>query len=150
MTAKIFKVSKRISNLLSGKRAVRDESGVSAMEFAIAVPIALLMLFAVVEFGRAVFTQGMMFYAAEEATRWGIVNPDATAAEIQEYANSKLGLQKLADHATIVADPVANPDDTITVSVVITFPYQLAIPFGNLAPITLSASSEGFLAPPLD
>lgn len=131
------------------KRFSREDQGVSVVEFAIAIPVALMMLFAVVEFGRAIFSQVVLLYAAEEATRWGIVNYDATPDQIQDYARTKISLASLQDSAVIVA---TNPEDPTTlvrtVNVSITAPFQLAIPFGNLAPITLGANSDGFEVPP--
>ena len=125
----------------------RDRSGVTALEFALSAPIALFLLFAVIEFGRAIFTQGMMLFAAEEATRWAIVNYDATPAQIQAKAAEAMDLAGLKNNATIVAtNPVDPLDQTKNITVTISYDFQIFMPFGKVDPIRLTADSEGFLA----
>ncbi len=52
-----------------------SEAGVTAVEFALAASVFLTLLLGVIELGRFSFTQAMLFYAAEEGTRWAVVNP---------------------------------------------------------------------------
>ena len=72
----------------------------------------LALLPGIIELGRFAFTQSMLYYAAEEGTRWAIVNPPppdpATTAELQAYEDelkafikSKVALGGLID---LVAD----------------------------------------------
>lgn len=50
------------------------EDGSSAVEFALVAPILVSLIFGVFEFGRAIWTQGMLDYAVEQASRCASVN----------------------------------------------------------------------------
>lgn len=60
-----------------GKKFVRNqrprhsERGVAAVEFAIILPIFLLVLFGIVEFGGMMYDQQIIETAAREGARWG-------------------------------------------------------------------------------
>ena len=46
------------------------------MEFALALPLLLLLMMGIIEFGRAFLVYTGMFNAAREATRYGVVHPE--------------------------------------------------------------------------
>jgi Flp pilus assembly protein TadG len=128
------------------------------VEFAIGLPVFLALLFGVMEGGRAIFTQAVLFYAAEEATRWAIVNGQDTEggetlvqyeARIETYARDQLILISPDQTSTAAATAPTNPvDNTRTISVTLTYNYQLLLPYVGSAtgPIQMSATSSGFLA----
>lgn len=51
-----------------------SETGSAIVEFAVAVVLLLVMVFGVVDFGRALYTYHFLSNAAREATRWASVN----------------------------------------------------------------------------
>ncbi len=54
---------------LAVRRMIRSEVGAAAIEFAFIGPIIILMLIAVIEFGRMFYTQANLQYTADEAGR---------------------------------------------------------------------------------
>ncbi len=52
----------------------RDARGGMAVEFALLVPFLIAMFFGIFEFGRAIWVQGILDYAAEQAARCASVN----------------------------------------------------------------------------
>ena len=148
-----------LGKLLRGRES---ESGVTAVEFALAAGIFLSLLIGVIELGRFAFTQAMLFYAAEEGTRWAIVNPpppaDAPAADqtayetqLREYIKSKVALAGLIDakgvDATIDPNFTNNADNTRWVDIQVRYTFNFVMPFfGGMGPIVIDADSKGFLA----
>lgn len=59
---------------------LRSERGAAAVEFAIALPVLLILLLGIVEFGRAYQTQATLAAAAREGVRILAIQDDAAAA----------------------------------------------------------------------
>ncbi|MBW1744397.1 MAG: pilus assembly protein [Deltaproteobacteria bacterium] len=55
------------------RKRVRDEKGVAAVEFALVLPILLILLFGIVEFSLLLYDKAMITNAAREGARVGIV-----------------------------------------------------------------------------
>ena len=142
-------------------RGPDSESGVTAVEFALAAGIFLSLLFGVVELGRFSFTQAMLFYAAEEGTRWAVVNPpppaDAPMAEQNAYElqlknliKSKVALAGLIDSqgvdATINPNITNNADNTRWVDIRVRYTFTFLVPLLGMGPVEIDADSTGFLA----
>ena len=65
----------------------RDRRASMAVEFAFIGPVILGMLFGVIEFGRLAYTQSTLNFAAEETTRFAIVNGgNVTNDQLLTYA----------------------------------------------------------------
>lgn len=75
-------------HLISG---VCGERGAAAVEFAIILPILLLCLLGLIEFGRAIWTRATLDYAVQAAARCAAVDPltCGSVAQTQEYATTK-------------------------------------------------------------
>ena len=74
-----------------------SKSGTAMVEFGLVLPFFLALLFGIMEGGRVMFTQAVMSYATQSATRWSVVNPQASGQtladyeqQIEDYAKSKL------------------------------------------------------------
>ena len=67
-----------------------DERGASAVEFALLLPVLILILFGIVEFGLAFYTQQVLTNASREGARAGIVQqiPKPTEGEIESVVMS--------------------------------------------------------------
>lgn len=139
------------------RRGLLSQAGSTAVEFAIGLPVFLALLFGVMEGGRAIFTQAILLYATEEASRWAIVNGQDTPggeslaqyeARIEDYAKSKLILISSDQTSTAVATAPTNVDNTRTISVTLNYDYSLMLPYvsSTMDPIQMSATSSGFLA----
>lgn len=61
------------------RRRHRDDRGAAALEFALIVPILVMVVFGIVDFGWAMNRDTLVNNAAREGAREGSLNPDATA-----------------------------------------------------------------------
>ncbi len=52
---------------------MKNESGIAAVEFALVLPLLLLVLFGTIEFGILMYDQSVITNAAREGARWGAV-----------------------------------------------------------------------------
>jgi len=136
-----------------GKRFPRRERGQAMVEVAVTAMVLLLLLAAVVDFGRALHDYIIITNAAREGARYASHFPwlpsDIRVATIQEAAGSGVSLQN--DNVTIAPDPganaqpldpnVAQPNDPVRVTVT----YSYSTIFGTLVgmdTIALRASCQ--------
>ncbi len=134
-----------------GMRANRArQHGTAAVEFALVLPILLLIVFGIIEFGVALYDKAVITNASREGARAGVVlkSPKATSTDIQNvvlnYTSSHLltfGTQKAATVTTTGQGGTFGTPLTVTVS----YPYA-GLALGQLAAalsgqITLSATT---------
>jgi len=55
-------------------RRQRTQRGASAVEFALVVPILIMLVFGVIQFGFAFAQQSALSHGARQGARWGVVN----------------------------------------------------------------------------
>ena len=122
-------------------RARRHSSGQTLVEFALIIPVFILMMVGVFDVGRAVYASSTINNAAHEAVRLAIVDQDV--ADVRGKAVSHavgVGLAPTAvtirwlnaDYADL-APCNATPVDGCTVEVVIDYQFTAATPIiGNL------------------
>ena len=97
------------------KLFLKDKDGQSLIEFALVLPILLLVLFGITEFGRAIMVTNVLYTAAREGARQGVVSGDTTL--VVDRVNAVLDAADLLDGA-VVEDPVYDLTEmTITVTV---------------------------------
>jgi Flp pilus assembly protein TadG len=107
----------------------RDESGQSLVEMAIAFPVLLLLLVAVVDFARIIDAGIVLTNAAREGARYGSVDPSLSVGDIQQMVvNDVLGsgtnVIEIDDFATSnVSVVIDNVNEEVTVT--ITYDFQL-------------------------
>jgi Flp pilus assembly protein TadG len=94
-------------------RRHRDDAGrgQALVEFALVVPIFLLLVFGLVDLGRAIYVNNAMAEAARDGARWG---------SVQARSATPAGLDSIAGE--VAARMTAVPDPTIEVSCVATLP----------------------------
>jgi Flp pilus assembly protein TadG len=94
-------------------RPHRDDAGrgQALVEFALVVPIFLLLVFGLVDLGRAIYVNNAMAEAARDGARWG---------SVQARSATPAGLDSIASE--VAARMTAVPDPTIEVSCVATLP----------------------------
>lgn len=61
--------------------------GSVAIEFAMLLPVFLALIYGLFEFARIAWTQTTLEFAVEEAARFAMVNPTASATDITDVAN---------------------------------------------------------------
>ena len=106
-------------------KSLRAESGASAVEFALLLPLLMLILFGIIEFGFALYQQAILTNASREGARLAIVQSvppittTAVGAKIDTYLLSA-GIAPASVTQTI--SPIVGVTGT-PVTVTLTRPY---------------------------
>src|SRR5215813_4870175 len=91
------------------RRKFPDTSGNALVEFALVLPLVLTGIFAIIDFGRALYTYHFVSNAAREATRWASVRSSSSTlgsadpTTIQSHVASVSGMG--LDPAKITTTP---------------------------------------------
>lgn len=94
----------------------RSADGNAVVEFALVLPLLLLVLFGITEFGRAIATVEILNAAAREGARIAAVTaPDPTA--VTNRVNAVLAAASITASSIIVVGPVGAPESTVQVTV---------------------------------
>lgn len=128
------------------RKGFQSESGASAVEFALLLPVLLMLLFGIIEFGFALYRQAILTNASREGARLGIVQsvPAITTAQIDAAINNYLtpaGIIPGDVNRTIVTGGVTGTPVIVT----LTLPYTFVTLPGltGLTPtITLTGRTE--------
>jgi len=118
---------------------LRNSRGASAVEFAIVAPIFLIMMFGIIEFGRAFWIKSTLQFAVEEAGRYNMVYTSKTTAEIQAYAEGKLPAS--LSGATVTATEETTGVDEF-MSITASFQFNSLVPLLQIPTITLQAKAR--------
>jgi Flp pilus assembly protein TadG len=102
-----------------------DERGALIVEFGLIVPILLLLVFGIVDFGRAYFTMNNLAAAVREGARYGAVLetpatapwPDSIKKRVVDFSYTFGGARLGTPNVTVAV----NPDTTLTVTANYTF-----------------------------
>jgi len=128
------------------RRCRQSRDGTAAIEFAFAVPVMVMVTYGIMEVARMIYTQGVLVYAAEEATRYATVHYEESVSQIQSVAESHFVMIDPARISQFTVTAPIDPDDqTKLVTVQIQYNFRLLVPFTDQPLVTLSASSRGFL-----
>lgn len=94
---------------IRGEERARDDRGAAAVEFALILPVLLLLLLGIIQFGITFYQWIEMEHAAREGARWGSLGYTATdiRAKVKEAAP---GLSPALSDAQITVTPT-NPWD---------------------------------------
>lgn len=103
--------------------ADRRERGAAAVELALVLPLFLLMIFGIVEFGRVYHVQATIDGAAREGVRVMALQQDATAARAAAVDAASPTVAITAAQVSTTACTSSTLGDTVTVRV--THPLQL-------------------------
>jgi Flp pilus assembly protein TadG len=125
-------------------RHARDR-GATAVEFALLFPLLMLILFGIIDFGRALNAQITLTQAAREGARLEALGEPNVQAATQAAAT---GLSPVTVTVTTACPPGAGPTSNAVVSV--SYPFDFITPIGAVAgliggsgglgsPVTLTA-----------
>lgn len=105
--------------MLRKKPSTHGADGQAAVEFALTLMITLLLIFGLIDFGRAVYAAAVVQWAAQEGARAGIINlADVDAAVVDRMVSLD------TDEVTIVtSEPAPN-----TVAVDVTYRFFFMTP----------------------
>jgi Flp pilus assembly protein TadG len=107
-----------------------DCGGATAVEFAVLLPVLLLVLTGILEFGRALWIRQDMQFAVEEAARYALVNDTASASAITGVATARLGAVGPATPGVTVATTIASDSVTVAATAVFTPIFTGLLPEG--------------------
>ena len=118
----------------SGKRK-RRERGQSLVETAVVFPILLLLLAAIIDFGRAFDVYIVLTNAAREGARWGSVNPELSEAQVEQIViddvlGSGTNITPITEFDTDNVTVLGQEPDSEEVTVTVTYSFELW--FGRL------------------
>jgi hypothetical protein len=144
--------------------ARRSARGSTLTEFAFILPVLLMGVFGVIDFGRALYTYHFVSDAAREASRWASVrgnrcitipNCGAGESDIQHYVASIVppGIDSTSPALSVTAAwmaPLANPASCVgpinnpgcAVKVHVTYNFKFILPFLPKATYAMDSTSE--------
>lgn len=94
----------------------RDRRGAAVVEMAMVLPIFVMVVLGIVEFGRAMMVGQMVTNAAREATRLSIVDGSSNASVTEwvgSFLNDSLGVNTSDVTVVITVDPAQGNDDPL-------------------------------------
>jgi Flp pilus assembly protein TadG len=124
---------------MRGRAARKGEKGVAALEFAFALPILMVVLFAIIEFGMAFYRQQVLTSAVREAARWGIVavDPPRSDSQIQGKITEYLG--NMGWDTGKASPSVSSTADTLQVEVTYPASFTVLHNLGKMVGLTIDA-----------
>lgn len=114
--------------------------GIASLEFVIIMPVLMVLLFGVMEYGWMLTKSGELVNAAREGARTG-ARPDATLADINAVVDERMGDAGMAGYTTTVTT-ANNVGDPVTVQVSVPYDGGVELIGFFLVPVppTLQAS----------
>ena len=107
----------------------RDTYGQGLVEFALLLPLLLLLLLGIIEFGIAVYAYNTTASVGREVARYGVVHPDPTA--IVEYIDAEEGYSPEIQRwttglitSTLLITPTCTSTGPLSNTVQVTVTYQ--------------------------
>jgi Flp pilus assembly protein TadG len=120
--------------MLSGRRGQR---GQELIEYAIVLPVLLLLLLGILQFALVFLSYNTLADAARQGARYGVITRSSGAIDLVESKNAALDVTNAAGLNGVVATAAQIGD---TVQVKVTYSMNLMIPW-IARPITLVAVS---------
>jgi Flp pilus assembly protein TadG len=97
-------------------KTAADESGVALVEFALIVPLLILILFAILDFGRAFNYWNDETHLANEGARFAAVNKSFGTQSLQDHIAAQADSSELKNGSSSITTPlqvcVSFPDTT--------------------------------------
>lgn len=124
----------------------KGKKGAAIVEFAIVVPLLILLAFGAIEFGVLLYDKAMITNASREGARAGVVFNRLTAAQIntvvQQYAGNNLITFGNPAAVTVTLNPAApenlNPGQLLTVTVSYNFTFLITPSFTRIFGVNLA------------
>jgi Flp pilus assembly protein TadG len=117
-------------------RQRRDERGAAVVEFALILPVLMLFMFGIVEFGRAYSARIELTSAVREGARAVALGKDGVAAT----KSGAPGLNPTLTTAQIAANSCQGPLPPQNATVSATYPFNYTIPLFRSGTWTLRAT----------
>jgi len=129
-------LKERTGWLTSFRRLLRDDNGISAIEFAFAAPAFFVLLIGSVDVARALSMHASFGYAAQEGARYAAIRGDDSLApvgeaEVRTFVQNRLTYNGDEVSIQVTYEPNGSPGSTVTVLIQRPFNYLI----GDLASI---------------
>ena len=86
-------------------RRTRDDKGTTVVEFALVLPIFLLLVFGIFDFGRYFFVEHTLQYATREGMRLALVGRKLTDEHGNPMSREASIIKTIKDNASMAVDP---------------------------------------------
>jgi len=114
------------------KKKLKSRRGASAVEFAIVLPVLLMLIFGIAEFGILMYDKAVITNASREGARAGIVysfpnrlSEDEIRSVVNSYCSSYLITFGASATPSTTVTLGTDPGDPLTVNV--TYPYSFLV-----------------------
>jgi Flp pilus assembly protein TadG len=111
------------------RRILQGDRGVVAVEFALVLPILLLVVFGIIDFGRMLNAQITLTQAAREGARWAALGQSGVPARVTAAAPT----MNPAPTTTILSSCPANAAVGANAQVQASYTFNFVTPFGAIA-----------------
>jgi Flp pilus assembly protein TadG len=114
--------------------------GSAAVEFALVMPVALMILVGTIEVGRALWIRSTLQFAAEETVRYAMVHRSASDAELTDFTLDHMAGVNPGGVQVTTARETVNGTDFVILNATYQFQYLSALIPGE--PFVLTGSSR--------
>lgn len=125
----------------------QDQSGAAAVEMAFVLPMFLLLVMGIIEFGRAYWVMNSMQFALDEAGRYAMLH-SATATDSDIVATARNNLYGLDPNSFTVTSASQTVSGVVYKTITASYPFSLVapgvLPYGDF---TLTRSTSVPLMP---
>ncbi len=129
---------------------LHDEGGAALVEFALIAIILLVLVFGMVDFGRAIYAKNSITHAAREGGRYAAVHAPGSEAAIVDVVVARMspfgGAPIKPDDVTVTTHYAGGPSTPIEyIEVAVNYPFKPITPVAKLiglGTLTLKASSQ--------
>lgn len=114
---------------------LRSIDGGAAVELAFVLPVLVLILLGMIEFGRLMWTKSNLQYAIEETARYAIANPAASYATLRSFAVGRvMGVDQRQLTTQVTNDATCGES---CVKIEMTYQFQFATTYLPVTGLTL-------------
>lgn len=128
------------------RKVLRSEKGTVAVEFAIFLPLFLMILFGIIELGGAWNSKQMLVSASREGARMASLFNDqgnpVTELEVQNYVLNILEQGGFSGEASVEANGISgSTGDLVTVNIQSPYEFPVLTPLLEISPVNLTATT---------
>lgn len=125
---------------MRARRQTRGERGQAMVEFTLMIGLLLIVVFAIIDFGAALYDQTMLASAATDGARTGAISNSTSSAQsaAQSAVNNAIGCTPTASATTLAGSPSQ-------IQVTVSCSYSGITPLGALISVvipTITAQSS--------
>jgi Flp pilus assembly protein TadG len=131
-------------------RSLQSETGSALVEFAVTGLFFFMLLFSIIEAGRAIHHYTLIASAAREGTRWAAVRGrdsgrTTTQGQVQNHVRGKAaGLNLPNANISVTWNPVSM-DPGATIQITVTHTFRTIVPIAKIGNVSMSTTARGIV-----